>query len=152
TVYTLPVTDNQRVLVGVVSLRELLNAAPDATVAELMKPAHWVRATEAAELAARRCADLKLLALPVVDNETRLVGILTVDDALRILESAESEDQARIGGAEPLRRPYLTTPVSGLVRSRVVWLLVLAVGATLTVQVLEVFEATLSEVVTLALF
>lgn len=152
TVYTLPVTDNQRVLVGVVSLRQLLHAAPDATVAELMQPAHWVVATEDAETAARRCADLKLLALPVVDNETRLVGILTVDDALRILEDAESEDQARIGGAEPLRRPYLTAPVSSLVRSRVVWLLVLAVGATLTVQVLEVFESTLSEVVTLALF
>ncbi|MGV0834879.1 magnesium transporter [Mycolicibacterium thermoresistibile] len=152
TVYTLPVTDNQRVLVGVVSLRELLQAAPEATVADVMQPAHWARATEAAETAARRCADLKLLGLPIVDNETRLVGILTVDDALRILEDAESEDQARIGGAEPLRRPYLTAPVSSLVRSRVVWLLVLAVGATLTVQVLEVFEATLSEVVTLALF
>lgn len=152
TVYTLPVTDDQRVLVGVVSLRQLLHASPEDTVAELMQPAQWARATETSEAAARRCADLKLLALPVVDNETRLVGILTVDDALRILEDAESEDQARIGGAEPLRRPYLTAPVSSLVRSRVVWLLVLAVGATLTVQVLEVFEATLSEVVTLALF
>jgi magnesium transporter len=117
-----------------------------------MRPAHWARATESAETAARRCADLKVLALPVVDNETRLVGILTVDDALRILETADTEDQARISGTEPLRRPYLTAPVTRLVRSRVVWLLVLAIGATLTVQVLEVFEATLAEVVTLALF
>ncbi len=77
---------------------------------------------------------------------------LTVDDALRILEDAESEDQARIGGSEPLRRPYLSTPVRALVRSRVVWLLVLAVGATLTVQVLEVFEATLSQMVVLSVF
>ncbi|KWX67424.1 magnesium transporter [Mycobacterium sp. NAZ190054] len=152
TVYTLPVVDGQRVLIGVVSLRRLLAAVPGTTVAEVMRPPHWARATEAAETAARRCADLKMLALPVVDNETRLVGILTVDDALQILESAESEDQARLSGTEPLRRPYLTAPVLGLVRSRVVWLLVLAVGATLTVQVLEVFEATLAEVVTLALF
>jgi magnesium transporter len=71
---------------------------------------------------------------------------------LAILEDADSEDQARIGGAEPLRRPYLTAPLLSLVRSRVVWLLVLAIGATLTVQVLEVFEGTLDEVVTLALF
>jgi len=152
TVYTLPVTDGQRVLVGVVSLRDLLRADPDATVESVMQPATWARVGERAEEAARRCADRKLLAVPVVDNETRLVGILTVDDALRILEAAESEDQARISGSEPLRRPYFTAPVSGLVRSRVVWLLVLAIGATLTVQVLEVFEATLSQVVTLALF
>ncbi|AMO60924.1 magnesium transporter [Mycolicibacterium phlei] len=152
TVYTLPVTDDERVLVGVVSLRDLLGASAETTVGELMQPAQWVRATDVAEVSARRCADLKVLALPVVDAETRLVGILTVDDALRILESADSEDQARISGVEPLRRPYLTAPVSGLVRSRVVWLLVLAIGATLTVQVLEVFEATLSQVVTLALF
>ncbi|CAN3128292.1 magnesium transporter [Mycobacterium sp. smrl_JER01] len=152
TVYTLPVIDDQRVLIGVVSLRELLAAAPGTTIADIMRPPHWARATESAEVAARRCADLKMLALPVVDNETRLVGILTVDDALQILETAESEDQARISGTEPLRRPYLTAPVVSLVRSRVVWLLVLAIGATLTVQVLEVFEATLDEVVTLALF
>jgi magnesium transporter len=80
------------------------------------------------------------------------VGILTVDDALRVLEDADTEDQARIGGTEPLRRPYLSTPVSSIVRARVVWLLVLAIGATLTVQVLEVFEATLGEMVVLTLF
>lgn len=152
TVYTLPVVDERRMLIGVVSLRRLLAAAPGTTVAEVMSAPHWARATEAAETAARRCADLRMLALPVVDSETRLVGILTVDDALQILETAESEDQARISGTEPLRRPYLTAPVISLVRSRVVWLLVLAIGATLTVQVLEVFEATLAQVVTLALF
>ncbi len=152
TVYTLPVTDEDRTLVGVVSLRDLLKAPPGTTIAEVMQPAQWVHATDDAETAARRCADLKLLALPVVDTETRIVGILTVDDALSILENADSEDQARISGVEPLRRPYLTAPVLDLMRSRVVWLLVLAVGATLTVQVLEVFEETLAEVVTLALF
>ncbi|UXA19752.1 magnesium transporter [Mycobacterium sp. SMC-4] len=152
TIYTLPVVEEERVLVGVVSLRALLAAASDTTVGAVMSAPHWARSTESAEIAARRCADLKVLALPVVDNETRLVGILTVDDALRILETAESEDQARISGTEPLRRPYLTAPVTSLVRARVVWLLVLAIGATLTVQVLEVFESTLEEVVTLALF
>ena len=152
TVYTLPVTDSQRVLLGVVSLRELMKARPDTPVRDLMHRAHSVRATDSAEESARRCADLKLLALPVGDNEDRLVGILTVDDALSILEDAESEDQARIGGSEPLRRPYFSAPVLDLVRSRVVWLLVLAIGATLTVHVLEVFEATLAQVVTLALF
>lgn len=152
TVYTVPVTDDARRVVGVVSLRSLLNAAPDAPVSSLMRPAYTVTVTDAAESAARRCADLKRLALPVVDAEERLVGILTVDDALRILEDADSEDQARMGGAEPLRRPYLATPVWQLVRSRAVWLLVLALGATLTVQVLEVFEATLEKMVVLSVF
>lgn len=152
TVYTLPVTDGQRVLIGVVSLRDLMGSVPETTVEHVMQQPYSARATDNEEVSARRCADLKLLALPVVDSENRLVGILTVDDALSILESADSEDQARMSGVEPLRRPYLTAPVSGLVRSRVVWLLVLAVGATLTVQVLEVFEATLEQVVTLALF
>lgn len=152
TVYTLPVTDDKRVLIGVVSLRDLLKGPAGTTIGEIMRPAQWAKATDDAETAARQCADLKLLALPIVDNETRIVGILTVDDALSILEDADSEDQARIGGVEPLRRPYLSAPVLSLMRSRVVWLFVLAVGATLTVQVLEVFEETLAEVVTLALF
>ena len=152
TVYTLPVVDDGRVLVGVVGLRELMSAAPGTVLVDIMNEPYWARVTDDAEESARRCAELKLLALIVVDSETRLVGILTVDDALRILEAADSEDQARIGGTEPLRRPYLATPVGQLVRSRVVWLLVLALGATLTVQVLEVFESTLDQVVTLALF
>ncbi|WP_241386659.1 magnesium transporter [Rhodococcus sp. CH91] len=151
-VYTLPVVDDGRVLVGVVGLRDLMSAAPGTVIADIMNEPYWARATDDAEESARRCAELELLALIVVDSETRLVGILTVDAALRILEAADSEDQARIGGTEPLRRPYLATPVSWLVRSRVVWLLVLALGATLTVQVLEVFESTLGQVVTLALF
>jgi magnesium transporter len=152
TIYTLPVTDPNRVLVGVVSLRELIAASPESFVADIMRPADFARATDSAEEAARRCADSKQLALPVVDNETRLVGVLTVDDALRILEEADSQDQARIGGVEGLRQPYLTTSIGTLVRSRVVWLLVLAVGAALTVQVLDAFESTLAKVVTLALF
>lgn len=109
-------------------------------------------AYESAETAARMCADLRVLALPVVDTESRLVGMLTIDDAVRILQQEETEHAARQGGVEPLRRPYFATPLHRLVASRIVWLLVLAVGATLTVQVLSVFEATLEQVAVLALF
>jgi magnesium transporter len=146
TVYTLPVTDQERVLVGVVSLRDLMKASSGATVGDIMQPAERAHATDPAEEAARLCASRKLLALPVVDSESRLVGILTVDDALTILEDADSEDQARISGSGTLRQPYLSTSVATLVRSRVVWLLVLAIGAALTVQVLDVFESTLAEI------
>lgn len=152
TVYTLPVTDNARQVVGVVSLRDLLGSNGDVLISEIMQDAHTVSADAEAEVAARDCTSLGMLAIPVVDSESRLVGILTVDDAARILEQAENEANARQGGAEPLTRPYLSTPVRRIVRSRVVWLLVLAVGATLTVQVLSSFEATLEQMTVLALF
>lgn len=152
TVYTLPVVDRQRLLKGVVSLRELILANHDDSVGSLMADADSVDADHDAEDAARRCADRKHLAMPVTDKEHRVVGIFTVDDALDIIEDAETEDAARHGGAEPLRRPYLSTPVLTLMRTRVVWLLVLALGATLTVQVLDTFEDTLDSVVVLALF
>lgn len=152
TVYTLPVLGRNRRVVGIVSLRDLIGSDQKQLIGDLMNEPQTVTATEDSEEAARRCTDLSLLALPVVDSESRIVGILTVDDAIRILEHEESEDSARQGGVEPLRRPYLSTPVLHLVRSRVVWLLVLAIGATLTVQVLTVFESTLEQVTVLALF
>lgn len=152
TIYGLPVTDDERRLVGIVGLRAVMRADPATPVRDLMNQPVTARARESAESAARRSADERLIVLPVVDDEHRLVGILTFDDALRILEDAETEDTARQGGAEPLGRPYLATPVRALVRSRVVWLLVLALGAALTVQVLEVFESTLEQVVALSLF
>lgn len=152
TVYTLPVLDGSRHLTGVVSLRDLLRSDPEAGISEIMQDVSAMTAYETAEAAARRCAELGFLALPIVDREDRLVGMLTIDDAARILEHEETEDAARQGGVEPLRRPYLATPVRSLVSSRIIWLLVLAVGATLTVQVLSVFEATLEQVTVLALF
>ncbi|WP_258933461.1 magnesium transporter [Nesterenkonia pannonica] len=121
-------------------------------VGELMAEADSVDADHDAEDAARRCADRKHLAMPVTDKEHRVVGIFTVDDALDIIERAENEDAARHGGAEPLNRPYLSTPVLTIMKSRIVWLLVLAVGATLTVSVLDAFEDQLEAVVALALF
>ncbi|GAA1707737.1 magnesium transporter [Propioniferax innocua] len=152
TVYTLPVLDGQRGLVGVTSLRRVLASESSQTMSDVMDEPIFARAEEDAELVARRCADQGLLAMPIVDSEKRLVGILTIDDAHTILEEAESEDQARASASEPLRRPYLSTPVTSLVRSRIVWLLALALGATLTVQVLDSFEDTLEQMVVLALF
>lgn len=152
TIYTLPVTDRDKRLVGVLSLRDLFEVSPEESVDRLMAQAHFARATDDAEEVARLCVRLGVLALPIVDSEKRLLGILTVDDAQRILDRAEEEDTARAGAREPLRRPYLSTSVGGVARARVVWLLALAVSAILTVQVLEVFEATIEQKVVLALF
>jgi magnesium transporter len=152
TIYAIPVVGPGREVRGVVSLRRLFVTDDDVPVAEVMSEPITVAATEDQEVAARVVRDHGLVAVPVVDAEGRLLGVFTVDDAMRVLEAEESEDIARAGATEPLRRPYLTTTVMEIVRSRIVWLLVLIAAATLTVNVLEYFEDTLAEVVALALF
>ncbi len=153
TIYALPVTDDRRRLVGALGLRDLVLAEPDASVGDLMDTAVFSARVDAdQEVVARLIREADLLALPIVDHEDRLVGIVTVDDAMEVLEEEETEDSARSGGAEPLGRPYLATSVMQIARSRVLWLLLLIVAATLTVNVLQVFEDTLNDVVALALF
>jgi magnesium transporter len=153
TVYALPVTDDERRLVGALGLRDLVLADPDALVGALMETeVISARADADQESVARLIQEAGILALPVVDSENRLVGVVTVDDAMHVLEAEDTEDQVRAGGAEPLGRPYFAVSVLQLARSRAVWLLALLVAASLTVNVLKVFEQTLEEVVTLALF
>lgn len=151
-VYLMPITDDSRRVVGVATLADVATADPATPVEELSSAHLLVTADATAENAARFCLANRSPAVVVVDSENRLMGILTIEQASRILEEAEDEDAARTGGTEPLRRPYLSTPVLSIVRSRVVWLLVLALSAILTVQVLEIFESALTAVVTLALF
>lgn len=152
TIYTIPVVDADRILVGLAQFKDLFAASPQASVGEVMAEPVWARATDDAESTARWFLGTSHIAIPVVDEDHRLVGIFTHDEAQDVVEDADSEDHARQGGSEALRKPYLSTPVMELFRSRVVWLLVLAVSAILTVQVLGVFEATLAEVTVLSLF
>jgi magnesium transporter len=153
TIYALPVTDESRRLVGALGLRDLVLAEPDQRIGDLMdEDVYSAHVDQDQEQVARLIQEADLLALPIVDAEGRLVGIVTVDDAMQILEEEQTEDVARAGGAEPLAHPYLSVSVLGLARSRVVWLLVLIVAATLTVNVLNVFEPTLANTVALALF
>ncbi|MBC3193037.1 magnesium transporter [Pseudonocardia sp. C8] len=153
TVYTLPVVGPGRRVEGVVTLRELVLSPPDTPLDELVDTdAPWVRATDDGEEAARLLGDSDRIALPVVDGERRLLGLLTIDDAVSELERAESEDVARQAGAAPWAGHYMTAGVLSLARSRIVWLLLLLVAATLTVNVLQYFEDTLARVTALALF
>lgn len=153
TVYTLPVTDDERHLLGVTSLRTLVLAEASERVGDLMaRDVHHAHVTDDQEGAARLIQDADVLALPVLDGEDRLVGVMTVDDAMEIIEAEQTEDLARQAASTPLGRPYPAASVLGLARSRAAWLLVLIVAAGLTVNVLQIFEDTLSEVVTLAVF
>lgn len=152
TIYTVPITREDRRLVGVVSLREIFTADAALTMADIMHDPIFARASADAEETARWFLPLDILALPIVDDSHRLVGLLTWDDATDIVEEEDSEDSARAGGTEALQQPYLSTPLLKLVRSRIVWLLVLAVSALLTVQVLDSFAGTLAKAVVLSLF
>lgn len=152
TIYTLPIVDRQRVLVGVCSFRDLYTADPHHRLGDIMGEAVSAKASANAESAARSLLTLDHLAMPVTDDAGRLVGLLTFDDAHEIIEEADTEDAARGGGHEPLQQPYLSTPLAKVVRSRIVWLLVLALSAIFTVHVLDAFEDTLATAVVLALF
>ena len=93
-----------------------------------------------------------LLALPVVDEEGLLVGVITIDDVVDVLEDEATEDIQRLGATEPLDRPYLDTPVLGVARRRIGWLLLLFLTETLTGSVLRHFETELQAVVALSFF
>src|SRR5699024_2599171 len=101
-----------------------------------------VQATEPDESAARLMQEANLVALAVVDSEERFVGLLTFDDALEIIEAADTEDMARQSGASPVVDHYVTVSVFRLVSARAMWLIVLLVAATLTVNVMQAYEAT----------
>jgi magnesium transporter len=149
----LPVTDGHRKLLGTVTLADLVSADPDTPVHDLIADEHYQVSTDTdQEEAARLIQEANLIALSVVDHEDRLVGLITWDDAMEILEAEDTEDAARAGAAEPLERPYLSAGVFMLARSRAIWLLILAVSASLTVTVLNYYESYLANVTVLAVF
>lgn len=153
TVYTLPVTGDDGRLVGVLELRDLLTAADGTRVADVMgEPEPTLEPEADQEVAARVVLTTEVLAAPVVDTDGRLLGLVTVDDAMEVLELENAEDVLRSSGSEPVRGPYLTSSLLRLARSRATWLTVAAAAAVLTVNVLELFEAELSQVVTLGVF
>lgn len=153
TVFALPVTDDDNHLLGMTTLDELVFADPEAIVGDFMQTElPVVHSDEDQEVVARLIQSADVVAIPVVDDENRLLGLVTVDDAMDVMEIEESEDLARAGAAEPLGRPYFAVSIYRLMRSRVVWLLLLALAATLTVNVLSAFEGILAESVTLSLF
>jgi magnesium transporter len=147
------VVDAVRCLVGVVSLRELVLSPADTTIDALAdKFVPKVFATDTAEDAARLMTETNVIDLPVVDSEGRLVGLFTFDDAIEVIEAADTEDVARQSGSTPWSGHYMAASVWQLARRRAPWLLILIVAAVLTVNVLQVFEGELAQITALALF
>ncbi|GIV84253.1 MAG: magnesium transporter MgtE [Candidatus Roseilinea sp.] len=153
--YYLFVVDRERRLVGVVSLRQLLVASPNRLIGSIMNPdVISVPVGADQEEVANLMRKHDFLALPVVDANNRLLGIITVDDVVDVIEEEATEDVYRFGAVEPgvLNKPYFKTSLTRVVRSRVGWLVLLFVAETFTGSVLRVFEHELATVVALSFF
>jgi magnesium transporter len=142
TIYYIYIVDEGRRLDGIVTLRELILAKRDAKLADIMhRDVISVRVDDDEEFVAREMARYDFLAIPVVDNQNRLVGIVTLDDALDILQEEAFEDTQRQAALEPLEESYLTTPLLVLARKRGVWLVVLLGAAFATAFALRSYES-----------
>ncbi len=153
TAHYLFVVDEEGHLCGVVALIELLKANPTTPVAALMDP-EVIHVTVGAdqEECARLVSRYDIVALPVVDGVGKLLGVITVDDLVEVLEEEATEDIQRLGGSEPLEKPYLDTNPLTMVRKRIGWLCLLFVTATFTGTVMRYFRNELDAVVALAFF
>ncbi len=151
--YYVYVLDSDQRLVGVVSLRRLFTAKGDQLVSELMN-SHVVSVDE--ELDQERVSQIfslhDLVALPVVDENLRMQGIITVDDVLDVLEEEATEDIQKFGGQQSLDVPYLQTGLFSMFRKRGGWLAVLFLGEMLTATAMGYFENEIAKNVMLALF
>ena len=153
TIDLLAIVDRSRTLVGVVGLSHVVLGDPELRVGEIADHgAPTIDVTEDAEKAARLVQETNRLGLMVVDSENRVLGVLTVDDALEVIEAADTEDVARQAGALPSSAHYLSDSVVRLARLRVFWLAILMSAATITVWVMGLFESALEEITALALF
>lgn len=136
-----------------IRIREILLSAPDATMASLKKQSfnalHWAQPQETTIEMFRK---YDRTALPVVDTQGVMLGIVTIDDVLDVAEEEATEDIQKMGGQEALDEPYLKTPLRELIRKRAVWLVVLFVGEMLTASAMAVFEGKIQKAVVLALF
>jgi magnesium transporter len=147
------VVDADERLLGVLSLHQLVLTKPATPIRDLMAPdTIRVRADADQEHAARLLTERNLLALPVVDADDRLLGIITQDDVADVLEEEATEDIERLGGAQPLETPYRLAGVALLFRRRIVWLLALFVAEAYTGTVMRAFEDELASVVALSFF
>jgi magnesium transporter len=150
-VFYLYVVDERRHLVGVTSLRRLLLVSPETPLKRIMTPdVTSVRVDTDQEEAARQVASYNLLAIPVVDEENKLVGVVTVDDVIDVIKDEATEDIYRLAGVSGDERVF--TPPGESLRLRLPWLLVNLATAFLAAAVVGLFEATIAQVTAVAIF
>lgn len=147
TIYTCYCMDSKRKLVGTVPLRRLIVSPENQLVKEIMEDDEqliFVTTTDDQEEVAAKAKKYDLLSIPVVDKEERLVGIITIDDIVDVIEDENTEDFEKMALLLPSEESYLKTGIFTLYKNRIVWLLILMISATFTGQIIEGFEDKLS--------
>ena len=153
TVYTCYVTDRTRKLVGVISARTLLLSDMEAVIGDIMEQnVISVTTLDDKELVANTLQKYDFLALPVVDSENRMIGIVTIDDAVDVLVEEYSEDIEIMAAITPTDKPYLKQSVFSIWKNRIPWLLLLMISATFTGMIISSFEEALAAQVALTAF
>ena len=146
-IYTCYLTDQSRRLEGFVSVRTLLVNDDDTVLSDLIEEdVIYVTTTDDQEYVARLFAKYGFLSLPVVDHEKRLVGVVTIDDAVDVLEEEATEDMEMMAAMTPSEKPYLKTSIFELAKNRFTWLVILMLTATITGFIINKFEVTLTTV------
>ena len=153
TIYTCYVTKG-RVLIGLVTVKDLLLCSDDETLIQDIMLTNLISVTTSTdrEEAARMLSKYNFLALPVVDKENRMVGIVTFDDAMDVMEEAATEDMELMSAITPSEKTYLRSSAFELFRNRVPWLMLLMVSATFTGLIITAFEGALAAQVALTAF
>ncbi len=153
TIYTCYVTDENRILLGLVSVKDLLLAEQSEIIGDIMEQnIIYVNTLDDQEYAAQTFEKYDLLALPVVDKENRLVGIITVDDAIDVIQEEATEDIEKMVAITPTDKPYMKTGVIETFKKRIPWLLLLMILSTLTSGIISLYEESLSVCVVLTAF
>lgn len=153
TIYTCYVTDQNSKLIGITTVKDLLLADDDDFVKELMEEnVIAVTTLDDQEQVAQMFSNYNFLALPVVDNENRMVGIVTIDDAIDVIQEEATEDIEKMAAVLPSDKPYMKTSVWGIYKKRIPWLLILMLSATFTSIIISSFEGALASVIVLSSF
>lgn len=153
TIYTCYVTLDNRTLIGLLSIKALLLANEDDRIFDIMESnVIAVHTLDDQENVAQKFDKYGFMALPVVDNEGRLVGIVTVDDAIDVIQEEATEDIEKMAAIMPSDKPYLKTGVFEIYLKRIPWLLVLMISATFTQMIIHSFESALASQIALSAF
>ncbi len=153
TIYTCYVNDENNHLIGITTVKDLLLANDDDVVKDMMEEnVISVHTLDDQEQVAQMFSNYDFLALPVVDNEQRIVGIVTIDDAIDVIQEEATEDIEKMAAVLPSDKPYMKTGVFGIYRKRVPWLLILMLSATFTSMIITSFEGVLAQIIILSSF
>lgn len=153
TIYICYIVDETKKLRGVASLKNIILANPDQLIKDIMNEnVFYVHTTDDQEKAVQVVQKYDILAVPVVDNEDRLVGIVTVDDVLDVVQEEVTEDFQRMAGIQTTEEEYFRVGFSKRVINRVTWLVVLVIAATISQTILKSYSGVLSSVIALAYF